>query len=157
MVFETTESFSHLKKMLYQQNLQKLGATYIREISKNIITGASKMHLGIAILTSSKTVGLSRKGIRHIYPNLIIILTESTQDIILTESEVYKIKRSYRQNKYNTQLTNIISQLKLVSSQHYYHYYLMIWGCSGSTIHYTYAWEYKKSRSWCVSLSRPIY
>ena len=84
------------------------------------------MHLGIAILTSSKTVGLSRKGIRHIYPNLIIILTESTQDIILTESEVYKIKRSYRQNKYNTQLTNIISQLKLVSSQHYYHYYLMI-------------------------------
>ena len=78
-------------------------------------------------------------------------------DIILTESEVYKIKRSYRQNKYNTQLTNIISQLKLVSSQHYYHYYLMIWGCSGSIIHYTYTWEYNKSRNWRVSLSTPIY
>ena len=48
-------------------------------------------------------------------------------DIVVDESQVYEIKRSYRQNKYNPWLTNIISQVKPVSSQHYHHYYLMIY------------------------------
>ena len=48
-------------------------------------------------------------------------------DVIIDESQVYDIKRSYRQNKYNPWLTNIISQAKPVSSQHYHHYYLMIY------------------------------
>ena len=48
-------------------------------------------------------------------------------DIVVDESQVYEIKRSYRQNKYNSWLTNIISQVKPVSSQHYHHYYLMIY------------------------------
>ena len=46
---------------------------------------------------------------------------------IVDESLVYKIKRPYRQNKYNPWLTNIISQVKPVSCQHYHHYYLMIY------------------------------
>ena len=46
-------------------------------------------------------------------------------EIIVDKSQVYEIKRSYRQNKYNPWLTDIISQVKLVSSQHYHHYYLM--------------------------------
>ena len=48
-------------------------------------------------------------------------------DVIVDESQVYEIKRSYKQNKYNPWLTNIISQVNPVSSQHYHHYYLMIY------------------------------
>ena len=47
-------------------------------------------------------------------------------DVIIDESQVYDIKRSYKQNKCNPWLTNIISQVSPVSSQHYPHYYLMI-------------------------------
>ena len=48
-------------------------------------------------------------------------------NIIIDESEVCKIKKSYRQNNFNPWLTNVIRQVKPVSSQHYHHYYLMIY------------------------------
>ena len=48
-------------------------------------------------------------------------------NIIIDESEVYEIKRSYRQNNFNPWLTSVISQVKPVPSQHYHHYYMMIY------------------------------
>ena len=94
-----------------------MGARFIREIPRDTIIETSKSHLGVTI-QAQKLLG--SKGEES---NTFIPLRRH----IIGESEICKFKRLYRQTKYNPWLTYVISQVKPVSSQHYRHYYLMIY------------------------------
>ena len=94
-----------------------MGARFIREIPRDTIIETSKMHLGVAI-QAQKLLGSKGEESDTFIP---------LRRHIIGESEICKFKRSYRQTKYKPWLTNVISQVKPVSSQHYHHYYLMIY------------------------------